>query len=219
MERKSQMTRAKHIRNALCLTMLVVFSTAAFSDDQPALEKNTARIRLFGQNAVMVKYYPNSKCAKGDSVAVSGGLGDAFSSFLGTVKSQSIGIPETPNTKNMAARDGVLSKAYFREYEIVAGQPMTIAMGFREAQAAPPAVLPVSAASGDRTANMAAPSGAIYCRTIATTFVPEKGKDYEAALDIRSSEGVCVQTIHEVNNTPGGVVLTPVAVARAEICN
>lgn len=219
MKRKLQMTRAKHIRRALCLTLLAVFSMAACSDDQSASEENTARIRLFGQSAVMVKYYPNSKCAKGDSVAVSGGLGDAFSSFLGTVRNQSIGIPETPNTKNLAARDGMLSKAYFREYEIAAGQPMTIAMGFREAQAAPPAVLPVGTASADRTANMAAPSGAIYCRTIVTTFVPEKGKDYEAALDIRSSEGVCVQTIHEVNNTSDGVALTPVAVARAETCN
>ena len=208
------MPRPSYLRKTLCFALLSACATLSFAADQPAAEQGTSRLRLFGQNAVMVKYYPNSKCDGGDSVTVSGGFSDAFSSFIGTAKNQSIGMPETPTTANLAARDGVMSKAYFREYEIAAGQPVTIAMGFREARAAPPAVMPTGAAA---TAN--APVGTVYCRTIVTTFVPEKGKDYEAALDIRSSEGVCVQTINEVNSTSGSVVLAPVAVARAEACS
>ena len=208
------MPHPDYFRKTLSFAFLSACAATAFAADQPAAEQGAARLRLFGQNAVLVKYYPNSQCEGGDSVSVSGGMGDAFSSFIGTAKSQSIGMPETPNTKSLAARDGMLSKAYFREYEIAAGQPVTIAMGFREARAAPPAVMPAGG-----VANTAAPSGTVYCRTIVTTFVPEKGKDYEAALDIRSSEGVCVQSIHEVRTTPDGIVLSPVAVARAEACS
>lgn len=205
------MPRPDYLCKTLCFALLSACAATAFAADQPAAEQGTARLRLFGQNAVMVKYYSNSKCDGGDSVSVSGGMGDAFSSFIGTAKNQSIGMPETPTTANLAARDGLMSKAYFREYEIAAGQPVTIAMGFREARAAPPAVVPAPVG--------AAPSGTVSCRTIVTTFVPEKGKDYEAALDIRSREGVCVQTINEVSAASGGVVLTPVAVARAEACS
>lgn len=191
------MPRPDYLCKTLCFALLSACAATAFAADQPAAEQGTARLRLFGQNAVMVKYYPNSKCDGGDSVSVSGGMGDAFSSFIGTAKNQSIGMPETPTTANLAARDGLMSKAYFREYEIAAGQPVTIAMGFREARAV----------------------DTVSCRTIVTTFVPEKGKDYEAGLDIRSREGVCVQTINEVSAASGGVVLTPVAVARAEACS
>lgn len=204
------MLHAQYLRRAWCFILPAVFSTAALAADPPAADKATARIRLFGQNAVMVNYYPNSKCDGGEGVRVSGGLGDAFSSFIGTAKNQSLGMPETPNTTNLSARDGMLSKAYFREYEITAGQPLTIAMGFREARAAPPAAIPGATAT--------VTTRAVSCRTIATTFVPEPGKDYEAALDIRSSEGVCVQVINEVSATPAGVALTPVAVTKAPAC-
>lgn len=207
------MSCAKYFGDSPGFILLSMLSVASFAGDQPASEKDVARIRLFGQNAVMVKYYPGSKCVGGNSVSVSGGMGDAFSSFLGTAKNQSIGMPESPNTRNLAARDGIMSKAYYREYEIAAGEPVTIAMGFREARAAVPMVMPGTSVNANTPA-----LGSVSCRTIATTFVPEKGKNYEGALDIHSSADVCVQTIHEVTNTANGVALTLVPVAKAESC-
>jgi hypothetical protein len=158
----------------------------------PALEP--ARIRLFGQNGIGVRYYPNSACIGGESVSVSGGLGDAFSSFLGTASNKSIGIPATPNTEQLGAKNGVLSKAYFREYPISPDQPITITMNFQS--------------NPGKTY--------MYCQRIGTTFIPEKGKDYEGALSIR--DGICMQMINELRVTPEGMVLHPVASSMAKPC-
>jgi hypothetical protein len=162
-----------------CAGVIHAEQTELIADKAP-----TARIRLFGQNAVMVKFYRNSTChGRGaDETKVSGGLGDAFSSFIGTVKNVSIGMKETPNTVNLAKRNGYASKAYFREYELAAGQPLTIAMKFRDMM----------------------PNGSVYCRTIAGTFTPSAGKDYEAALDLGG--GGCKAVIREIAAAENGEV-------------
>jgi len=152
----------------------------------------TARIRLFGQNGIMVKLYRNGAHDKDDVEVVSGGLGSAFASFTRTASNQSIGMPETPNVKNLSKRDGILSKAYFREYVIKAGQPVALSMSFRSN-----------------------PSGTYaYCRIIERTFVPEAGKDYEAALDIEP--GFCVARINKILIQDGSVVLQPVEYKPSE---
>lgn len=168
--------------------------------DESAMEKkdtvnsDSARIRLFGQNGMGVKYYPNSACYGGDSVIVSGGLGDAFSSFLGTASNTSIGMPETPNSGKPSARNGLFSKAFFREYKIVANQPLTIKLDFQS--------------------NPGVRYG--YCKTIAGTFLPEAGKDYEISLDIK--DGMCVPVMNELQSTTEGLILQPVVATKAERC-
>ena len=56
--------------------------------------RDTARLRLFGRNGVLVEFYRNSSCigGPGEKTTVSGGVGDAFSSFLGSAKNTAIGM-------------------------------------------------------------------------------------------------------------------------------
>lgn len=195
---------------SIWLTVLASLSSPAIAEGPVTESHNATRLRLFGQNGVAVRYYPNSACHGGNGVTVSGGFGDAFSSLLGTVKNESIGIPDTPNTLNQAARNGILSKTFFREYEVVPGQPLTIAMTFMNTPNSP-----VKQANG-----VTSTPSSEHCKTIATTFIPEQGKDYEGVLDIRRDLGLCIQSINEVKVSPhGGVELTPVDVELAEPCS
>lgn len=143
-----------------------------------------ARIRLFGQNGTTVDFFQNSTCVGGSAARtrVSGGVGDAFSSFLGSVKNTSIGIKETPTTQELSQRDGIVSKAYFREYEVAAGQPLTVSMFFQ------------SVPTGSR----------FTCRNLGGTFTPEAGKDYEIALKFRSDQ--CLASIQEIRQDEQGQV-------------
>ncbi|MFJ2990940.1 hypothetical protein ACIPF8_24055 [Collimonas sp. NPDC087041] len=177
-------------------------STVDKSND---VKSDFARIRLFGQNGMGVKYYPNSACYGGDSVTVSGGFGDAFSSFLGAASNTSIGMPETPNSGKPGTRNGFFSKAYFREYKIAANQPLTIKLDF-QSNPSPS----VSFQKGQST-------GYLYCKTLAGTFVPEAGKDYEISLDIK--DGMCVPVLNELQTNADGLVLQPVVATKAEHCN
>lgn len=179
----------------LTATILSVACSAALAEEAATPSSEPARLRLFGQNGVNVKYYPNSACRGGESVSVSGGIGDAFSSFIGAAKNKSIGMPASPNTENQSARDGMLSKAYYREYEVTPGQPITITMHF---QSNP----------GKRY---------MYCTTVATSFVPEQGKNYEGTFEIQ--DGICLQVVNELQNTSEGTMLKPVAVTAAEACS
>ncbi|SDX21192.1 hypothetical protein SAMN04515617_10260 [Collimonas sp. OK242] len=178
---------------AVCSTFSHAEESAAGKQDDP--KSDTARIRLFGQNGMGVKYYPNSACYGGESVTVSGGIGDAFSSFLGTASNTSIGMPETPNSGKPSARNGLFSKAFFREYKIAADQPLTLKLDFQS--------------------NPGVRYG--YCKTIAGTFVPEAGKDYEISLDIK--DGMCVPILNELQSTADGVILQPVPASKAEHCS
>ena len=84
----------------------------------------TARIRIFGQNQASAKLYPAQSChnsfLSGKGIKVSGGMGSAFGSMLGLSSNTSIGIPETYSTQHLKEKSGILSKAYYREYEIPA---------------------------------------------------------------------------------------------------
>jgi hypothetical protein len=184
----------------LSLTFASVFLIGCASSSSQVETTNTAtddtaRIRLFGQNGFGIKLYQNSACVGGKSITVSGGLGDAFSSFVGTASNKSIGMPATHNTENSSNRNGFFSKAFFREYAIAAGKPVTITSGF------------------------ASNPGPVYtaCKRIATTFTPEAGKDYEVTLDITPTH--CLQVISEMHTTPDGMTLQRVPAVKADSCS
>ncbi|MQR02577.1 hypothetical protein [Glaciimonas soli] len=193
------------------LILMVALCPFLAHADESGVDKNSdvksdfARIRLFGQNGMGVKYYPNSACYGGDSVTVSGGFGDAFSSFLGVASNTSIGMPETPNSGKPSTRNGYFSKAFFREYKITANQPLTIKLDF-QSNPSPS----VSFLKGQST-------GYLSCRTHAGTFIPEAGKDYEISLDIKN--GMCIPVLNELQTTEDGLILQPVVVSKAERCN
>ena len=186
---------------------LVVFTIAAvfghsgaFSSEQtdradvPASgSSGSARLRLFGQNGIGVTLYKNSACTGGaESIRVSGGFGSALSSLFGSVTNESIGIPETITSSSLAQRDGALSKAYFREYAVESGKPLTVTMGFQD------------------------PALRKYCKTIAATFIPAPDSDYEGRLDVDLNKGQCVFSIGQVLADGS---LMPVKVGLAETCS
>lgn len=158
----------------------------------PAPPPAASKLRLFGQNGVGVVLHRNSACDGGaDSVRVSGGMGSAFSSFIGTVKNESLGMPETETTRRLAQRDGMMSKAFFKEYEIAPGQPVTVAMGFSDV--------------GMRK----------QCRNMAATFVPETGAAYEGRLDLDLQAGLCRFVVNRVGSDGA---LSAVAIEPASTC-
>lgn len=167
---------------ATASSMVVPSSSVAVASSASATAPQSSRFRLFGQNGFGMAFYPKSKCEGGpNKITVSGGLGAMFSSLFGTVKNESIGMPETETTKNLAKRNGLLSKAYFREYQIEAGEPVAVAASFSD------------------------PSGA-RCR-IAVTFVPESGVDYESRLDL--SGNTCTLIMNRVGQD-GSLTSVPI---------
>jgi len=191
-------------------------SSRSTSDGREAIEddlesssndSSKSRLRLFGQNGAKVVLYRNSSCIKSsldkEDETVSGGLSSAFSSFIGTVSNTSIGIPETDTTRHLNKKDGLLSKAYFREYEISANQPITLVMGFQDV-------------SSFYNAN-----GVTYSKTSpsckgAIQFVPYAGADYEAAFSW--SERGCELGINRVSQEDSVTTLKPVKASLAFAC-
>ncbi|WP_369935198.1 hypothetical protein [Xanthomonas tesorieronis] len=92
---------------------------------------NQARIRFFGQAAIGLEFYRNTVCYGGDAESEtpsSSGFGGAF----GSKKNISLGMPVTPNVTNLKQRNGILAKAFYREYAITAGEPIAIHASYYE---------------------------------------------------------------------------------------
>jgi hypothetical protein len=197
--------RSHAFRSASALLLsLCALTGASAQEAAPAAPSTetataTARVRLFGQNGIMVHFYQNSSCVGGKEpkTTVSGGVGDAFGSFLGRAKNTSIGMPETPTTADLGKRDGYFSKAYFREYEIPGNQPMALRMAFQSGGGAP---------------------GSKYCRAFGGTFTPEAGKQYEVTLEVAPNE--CLAVVREIQqNASGPASLRDIPVAAARDCD
>lgn len=192
---KSSWNSPAAVVRSMC-AMLIAIGTMHSSAAQDvsttsAQTGDTARIRFFGQNGIFVEFYQNSTCIGGSGMKerVSGGMGDAFSSFIGRIKNTSIGMQHTPTIDNLNKRDGFVSKAYFREYEIPANQPIALRMNYN-----------------------AGPGLGVSCGDIGGTFIPESGKDYEAGLNFRP--GGCYVALQEIQQDNGGTVTlrdTPLA--------
>lgn len=199
--------RSAALRSASALLLgLCTLAPASAQEAQPAPALSNeaatpapARVRLFGQNGLMVHFYQNSSCmgGKGPKTTVSGGVGDAFGSMFGRAKNTTIGMPETPTTANLGKRDGYFSKAYYREYEIPGNQPMTLRMAYQSAAGAP---------------------GSTYCGTFGGTFTPEAGKQYEVTLEVSPKQ--CLAVVHEIEaSAEGPASLRDVTVAPTRDCD
>lgn len=152
-----------------------------------------ARLRVFGQNGVNIHLYQNSVCiGKGTKMTV-GGLGKAFSSLFGQTKNTTIGMKETPNSRNIAKRDMLGSKAYFQEFELAANEPVSVSMHFQS----------VGLSAG--------------CKQVGGTFIPVAGKEYELAMDVTRTQ--CVAVVQEiVENSQGEVVMQDADTVRTTEC-
>lgn len=164
---------------------------------------NQARIRFFGQAVIGLEFYRNTMCYGGDAESEtpsSSGFGGAF----GSKKNISLGMPVTPNVTNLKQRNGILAKAFYREYAITAGQPIAIHASYYETTGSSP--------------YFASPNGISRgCDDFGVSFIPEKGQDYEVALDL--SRQYCHLTISRISETSDGVALAPVELKDAQECS
>ena len=109
------------MKNKIIPSLLVLLLSACASNP-PASQadynpKEQSRIRLYGQNGkpTLMRYSLNGQDIK---VNVGGGMGDAFSSFVGAAKNQSIGIPSTRISNNVGDQNGILAKAFYKEFAV-----------------------------------------------------------------------------------------------------
>jgi len=191
------------------------FAEETIKSDASPIGNNgqTSRLRMFGQNGASAALFRDSACVKSfwsdDAEKVSGGFSSAFSSFVGTASNTSLGIAETDTTRNLSRKDGILSKAYFREYVVPADKPSSMRMGFQDVSSFY-VVKSVAGMPGFRY-DAVSPS----CRG-AISFMPRAGEDYEAAFAWEGN--ACKLSVNQVVTKDGNTELIPVPVALAPDC-
>ena len=187
------------------ILLCALSGNAAWAQDAVEGKGGEARVRFFGQAAIAITLYKNQACVGGKGIQVSKtNLGALF----GNSKSISLGMPETPNVTNLKSRDGILFAAFYREYAVRAGEPITIAAQYYET-------------TGDSRMTL---GNVVYthpgisrgCKKIDGSFTPEAGKDYELTVDIGSP--TCQFTLTQVDVKDAAVQLTPVALAESRKC-
>lgn len=163
-----------------------------WAGDKSGEQDGLARVRFFGQAVINLTFYKNKTCYGGRGVQASkSGFGGAF----GSKKNISLGIAETPNVVNLKQRDGILAKAFYREYSVNAGEPLTISASLYE--------------TTGRTD--------YSCRQLDRYFIPEAGRDYEVALDIDGQ--TCRLGVAQIDSTEAQVKLLPVELLAAKDCS
>jgi len=174
------------MKNLIVPSMLVLLLSACASGTPTSGQadynpKEQARIRLYGQNGkpTIMRYTNNGQENK---VNVGGGLGDAFGSLVGVASNQSIGIPQTKISRNVGEKNGMLSKAFYKEFYVPSNSTLLIN----------------NALIG--MANFNPGGSAIYyspsCSSKELSFQPESGKDYEVA-SIVNQQG-CAIAVFEI---------------------
>jgi hypothetical protein len=192
------------INKIFTLGLLISLSISAHADE-------TARIRLFGQNQVSTKLYTGQACHNsffsGKGIKVSGGMVSAFGSLLGLSSSKSIGIPETDSTHNLKEKSGVLSKAYYKEYEIPAQQPSTVSMALLQMST-------FTNVNGKVKATINSTTGSSCSDNV--SFIAKPNTDYEVNFT-----NECRLTISEVVKKGEGQLaeLVPINVQEAPKCS
>ncbi|MBP6345792.1 hypothetical protein AB8Q18_10390 [Neisseriaceae bacterium CLB008] len=190
------------------VAMLAMLLAGCSSTVAPELSQHyepseSARIRLFGQNQKPTTMYVQAadEAAKPIKISVGGTMGEAFSSFLRVVKNQSLGMAATEHTRNLQQRDGILSKAFYREFVIPAGRPVKINNAF----------IGLSNVHNNQVTGMRQVTRESSCRSQDITFTPQAGKDYEVTTYADGHR--CVVQVFELVGGGDGIeaVLVPVS--------
>lgn len=172
---------------------LTACQTTTVVKDDHYVEGQEARIRLYGQNQkpTIMTYEQSGKKVK---INVGGAAGDAFSSLVGTVKNSSIGIAPTQASQQLQQQNGVLSKAFYKEFVIPAGQSIHVRNGF------------IGLSNVVSSASQTTIQYQGSCRGPELTFTSVVGKDYEVIANSKGS--TCGVTILEVDATGNTQVIT-----------
>ena len=173
------------------IALCVLSSNVVWAEDKSEPQDGHARVRFFGQAAIGMTFYKNQTCYGGHGVEASRtGLGGLF----GSKKNISLGIPETPNVTNLKARDGILAAAFYREYSLNSGEPLTILASYKE--------------TTGRTGYSCTYSPSVF-------FTPENGQDYEVVLDVNDQ---CRLSVKRIELKEAVIQLMPVELAEAKKC-
>ena len=189
-----------------CFTVLL----AACSSNAPLVRQEVAydsssqaRVRLYGQNQKPAYLISGIDCENqkhGIKVGTVGSLGDAFGSLVGTAKSQSLGIPETEHSRNVVKMNGVLSRAFFREYIVPADKAANVQAAY----------IGLTTVSKTPTTVSILTEGS--CNKMAS-FVPKAGHDYEV---IGLPGKGCTVAVYEIGKQGE---LSPVSLQGAVMCS
>lgn len=192
-------------QKSLVAAAVALLLSACATTHLPAISQqydpsNSARIRLFGQNGKPSFMIVEVSERKTIEVTVGGSAGDAFSSFLGTTKNESIGISETENTKNIQQRGSLLSKVFYREFVIPAGRKLQVRNAFIE----------LGHFYHRPGGSIAMVKNSVSCSSQIVSFVPEAGKDYEVGSYRNGRQ--CSVMVFEIHNQQGRVLSSPIEI-------
>lgn len=161
----------------LTLTAAMLLSACSSASQVVSSEayhpETEARLRVYGQNQK-----PTLVAFGGKQMNAGSSFGDAFSSLMGTVKSTSLGMPATETSRSIANRNGLLSRAFFREIAVPAGQPVRVKSTF------------LGLSNRLETPTRTEITHQRSCQSDWVTFTPQAGKDYEAIVPNSASCGV-----------------------------
>lgn len=179
---------------SMVLATLVACSATAPRAPQEYDPTNSARIRVFGQNAIRVRLYPGKTCTPWYDdrvIKASGTISQSMKSFFGSAENTSIGMPVTERIRNL--KDQRFAQEFYNEYVLNASEPVVISMGF----------------------DGSTPQTWRYCTPPDALFSPEPGNDYEASFIMGGSS--CYISLSKIQKDTGAT--TPMTtVKKAERC-
>ncbi|QHE93261.1 hypothetical protein PI93_011430 [Pandoraea fibrosis] len=198
--KKFTMTQKILITSAAAFLLSACVNTHLPAISQQYDPSNSARIRLFGQNGKSTSMTVEVSQGEFVEVNVGGSTGDAFSSFFGTVKNESIGISETENTKNIQQNSDLLSKIFYREFVIPAGRELQVKNSF----------ITVGNFFHNPDGSIKSIKNKKRCSSEIVSFVPKPGKDYEVGSYSNGRE--CSVMVFEIRNQEGTTLLSPIEI-------
>ena len=121
---------------AISITLGACVSVPEQSADAYNPEKH-ARIRLYAQPTKPAKiYYYDFENRKGFALTMGGGVTEMAASLLGTIKNESVGMPQTEVSKSFDSENGILPnnvyKSFYKEFIVPAATTLWINYRFEE---------------------------------------------------------------------------------------
>lgn len=166
-------------------TAAVVPNVAATKPRAPSSADRLARLRLVATHGMGVRFYRAASCVGGGAeVRIASQVSRSMALVLGMPDNLSLGMPESDFSRAAADRNRIGNHNYFQEFEIAAGEPITVVIDNGR------------------------------CPATAMSFTPRAGVDYEARFEPATTARACgvvigrIQgdaSVREVRMTPAPV--------------
>lgn len=171
---------------------------------QRYLPQESARIRLFGHDdsPSIIVVQTGRRSGQGAVKVKVGGrsLADKLRAMRGAIQNKSIGMAKSENTRNLKHRNGMFSRACYREFVAPGGRPLQVENAFLGAASSAMAFAGVQF--------IFEPRGG-FSDTV--SFVPQAGKDYEV-MTYRHGD-TCSVMVYEIQQLADEIRLVPIPVS------